>query len=299
MKDSKEKEHRISNLKNMINNVKDDGEEEKEDSFDDIEEDSELINYLNEDTIDYDTLGIDDEFIYRPGDEDIDAVNLEENPINEDFIIKTPKTDDSEDSANNDYDDFDDLNMDIGNEISDNFDTVINAKIGGKPILAIVSSIVGIIFIIISIFIFESRSERIIDNVVSGESNFLFIIFLVLGLFLLLYGIFKFFNFNHPFKHLTTDINSIELKEDKKEEPSAKVIEKSKIPLDKDSYKIGEFDIKEIKSSHKKQENPKPNEDENPITKEIEEIEYEKAKLDGESIDEIFAEIDDDDELSK
>ena len=295
MKDSKEKEHRISNLKNMINNVKDDGEEDREESFEDIEEDSELINYLNEGTIDYDNLGIDDEFIYRPGDDDVDAVNLEENPINEDYIIKTPKTDDSEDTTNED-EDFDDLSVDMGNEISDNFDMVINAKIGGKPILAIVSSVVGIIFIVISMFIFQSRSDRIIDNVVSGESNFLFVIFLVLGLFLLIYGIFKIIGFNNPFQNITDDIQSIELKEDKKiEKPEQKVIEKSKIPLDKDSYKIGEFDISEIKSSHKNEKAPK--EEANPITKEIEEIEYEKAKLEGESIDEIFAEIDDE-ELS-
>ena len=294
MKDSKEKEHRISNLKNMINNVKEDSEEDNEDSFEDIEEDSELINYLNEDTIDYDNLGIDDEFIYHP-DDDVDAVNLEENPINEDYIIKTPKTDDNEDTTNDD-EDFDELSMEIDNEISDNFDMVINAKIGGKPILAIVSSIVGIIFIVISIFIFQSRSDRIIDNVVSGESNFLFVIFLVLGLFLLIYRIYKIIGFNNPFHNITEDIQSIELKEDEKiEKPEQKVIEKSKIPLDKESYKIGEFDINEIKSSHKKDDSPK--DEVSPITKEIEEIEYEKAKLEGESIDEIFAEIDDE-ELS-
>ena len=39
MKDSKEKEHRISNLKNMINNVKEDNDE-KALEYDDIEEDS-------------------------------------------------------------------------------------------------------------------------------------------------------------------------------------------------------------------------------------------------------------------
>ena len=66
MKDSKEKEHRISNLKSMINNIKDD--EIK--SIEDIEEDSELIDYLNEEQVDFEELEIDDEFIYHPGDED-------------------------------------------------------------------------------------------------------------------------------------------------------------------------------------------------------------------------------------
>ena len=274
-------------------------EEEKEESFEEIEEDSELINYLNEDTIDYDTLGIDDEFIYHPGDEDTYAFNLEENPIDEDFIIKTPKTDDNDEAG--DYDEYDDLNIDIGNEISDNFDNVINAKIGGKPILAIVSSILGIILLIISVFIFQSRSDRVIDNVVSGESNFLSVIFLVVGLLLLIYGVYKLFNLKNPFENITNSIDTMELNNndstnDKKEKPSQKTIEKSKIPLDKDSYKIGEFNLSELKSTFKKPKvkEEKPPERKDLITKEIEEIEYEQAKLEGESIDDIFAELEDD-----
>ena len=43
MKDSKEKEHRISNLKDMIDNVKD---ENGGLNYNDIEEDEELIDYL-------------------------------------------------------------------------------------------------------------------------------------------------------------------------------------------------------------------------------------------------------------
>ena len=92
MKDSKEKEHRISNLKDMITNIK----EEEEARFDDMEEDSELIDYLNEDHVDFEELEIDDEFIYHPGDEDSIAINLEEKQIDEDFIIKTPKDEEIE-----------------------------------------------------------------------------------------------------------------------------------------------------------------------------------------------------------
>ena len=51
MKDSKDKEHRISNLKEMIGNV---SEVDENQNTDDIEEDIELINYLNEDRIDGD-----------------------------------------------------------------------------------------------------------------------------------------------------------------------------------------------------------------------------------------------------
>ena len=87
MKDSKDKEHRISNLKDMINNVN----EDEDTSYDDIEEDKELIRYLNEDREGYGDLEIDDEFIYHPDEDTKNAVNLEENPIDDEFLIKTPK----------------------------------------------------------------------------------------------------------------------------------------------------------------------------------------------------------------
>ena len=304
MKDSKDKAHRISNLKNMINNMND--EKDVNEIYDDIEEDSELIDYLNEDKIDYDTLGIDDEYIYRPGNDDGDAFNLEENNINEDYIIKTPKA--VENDENNDFDDLEELSIDFGGEISENFDNVINAKIGGKPILAIVSSVLGIILIIISLYIFQSRSDRVIDNVVSGESNFLFIIFFVIGILLIIYGVLKLFNFTHPFENITASINNLEKEEntekkDDTEDKKPKPLQKSNIPLDKESYKIGEFDMNDLKKTLKKptesktdseDEKEETSERKDVITKEIEEIEYEKAKLEGESIDEIFAEIDDD-----
>ena len=59
MKDSKEKELRISNLKDMIDNV---SEEDRTVAPEEIEEDIELINYLNEDPSNGD-YEIDDEFI--------------------------------------------------------------------------------------------------------------------------------------------------------------------------------------------------------------------------------------------
>ena len=306
MKDSKQKEHRISNLKDMISNVK---EENDPLEFEDIEEDSELIDYLNEDNTNYEELGINDEFIYHPGDEDTDAINLEENPIDEEYIIKTPKTEDIEDDE--EYDEFED---DIVGEISENFDNVINAKIKGRPILAIVSTVLGVILIVISIFIFESRSDRVIDNVVAGESSFMFVIFLIVGLFLLCYGIYKLFNIKNPFSNITSSIDSIQndKKDEKdtgKEKPSPKAIPKSKIPLDKDSYKIGEFDMEDLKTSLKKPTNSNKNSDveniedippakktekaEEIIEEESTEIEYEQSELENESIDDIFAEVED------
>lgn len=299
MKDSKEKEHRISDLKDMIDNVTDE-------SYDKMEEDSELIDYLNEPSSDFEESEIDDEFIYHPDDEYNDALNLEETPIDEDYIIKAPKSEDVK------KDEYEDLEGDLVGDISENFDNVINAKIRGRPILAIVSSIIGVILIIISIFIFESRSERVIDNVVAGESSFMFVIFLVVGMFLLIYGVYKLFNVKNPFEKITSSINTIDSNEKEKkdtantkpEEPSQKPIPKSKIPLDKESYKIGEFDMDDLKTSLKKPTvsdkkvqfkdtiDDLPHAKEKSLSEEeIEEIEYEHAKLESESIDDIFAEV--------
>ena len=183
MKDSKEKEHRISNLKDMIDNVTDE-------SLEDMEEDSELIDYLHKSEPDFEEE-IDDEFIYRPDDEYSNAINLEETPINEDYLIKTPK-------ETNEKDDIEE-ELVVG-EISENFDNAMNAKIRGRSVLAIISTILGVIFIAISIFIFESRSDRVIDHVVSGENSFMFVIFLVVGIFLLIYGIYRLFNIKNPFE---------------------------------------------------------------------------------------------------
>ena len=306
MKDSKEKEHRISNLKDMIDNV-------TTESYDEMEEDSELIDYLNGPNADLEESEIDDEFIYHPGDEYNDALNLEETPIDEDYIIKAPKSEDVK------KDEYTNMEGDLVGDISENFDNVINAKIKGRPVLAIVSSIIGVVLIIISIFIFESRSDRVIDNVVAGENSFMFVIFLVIGVFLLIYGVYKLFNIKNPFEKITSSINTIDsdVKEKKDnadtkpEKPSQKPIPKSEIPLDKESYKIGEFDVNDLKTSLKKPtaSNKKvqfketiddlpPAKEKSLSEEEIEEMEYEHAKLESESIDDIFAEVEEIEDMS-
>ena len=301
MKDSKEKEHRISNLKDMINNVKDD--EIK--SYEDIEEDSELIDYLNEDTVDYDNISIDDEFIYRPGDEKDYAVSFEDNQIDEDFIIKTPKIEDL------DKDEGEDLNDAIGNEISDNFDNVINAKIGGRPFIGIVSTVLGAILVILSIFILDSRADRVIDNVVAGETNFMFVIFFIVGLLLLIYGVYKVFGIKNPFGNITQSIDSIDSETEQDENttekaPSQSNISESEPQLDKDSYKIGEFDMEDLKDSLKKPASSKENDIPPAIEKPNKKkgldddagyIEPDPRLLENETIDDIFADVEDIDEI--
>ena len=311
MKDSKEKEHRISNLKDMINNVKNDAII----SNDDVEEDSELIDYLNEDKTDFGELEINDEFIYRPGDEEENAINLEDNPIDEEFIIKTPKEEDLEEPT--EYSEADEAE-DIIADMTENFDMLVNAKIGKTPVLAIVSSALGVLLILISIFIFQSRSDRVIDNVASGETNFYFVIVLAIGILLLIYGLYRILGLKNPIKGITENINSIDLDDNSEknvETPKENIIPKSNIPLDKDSYKIGEFNIGDLKNKLKKPTTskkpipitediddipPAKEKEENKkglIAEEIEDMEYEQVKLDHETIDDIFAEVEDIDEM--
>ncbi len=309
MKDP-DKAHRISNLKEMIDNVKDEANPD-----DGLVEDSELISYLNEESDDFDGLEIDDEFIYHPGDDDTSyAVNLEDAPIDENYIIKTPREKDIEN------DNIEDVSDDIIGDVSENFDNLFHAKIGRTPIVSILSTFLGLILIVIAAIIFQSRSDRVIDHVASGETNFIFLIVLIFGLVFFVYGIMKMFNIGNPFKNITDSIDDID--QDKKSNPddentpTPQTVPKSTIPLDKDSYKIGEFDIGDLKNKLKKPSSSQNIQD--PVLEdlddipparekaenkkgltpeEIDEIEYNEVQLEGESIDDIFAEVEDIDEI--
>ena len=98
----------------------------------------------------------------------------------------------------------------------------------------------------------------------------------------------------------------------KKDEENEKTVPKSNIPLDKESYKIGEFSFKDLKNKLKKPSKPKkpapptqeeldkippakekPKEKKGLTADEIEEMEYKQAVLENESIDDIFAEVED------
>lgn len=313
MKDSKEKENRISNLKNMFDHMNDEEEKQPEvDEYDDIEEDEELINFLNEGMDDYE---IDDEYIYHPGEDSSNEINLEdEAEIDEEFIIETDineKLDNKSQIVNEP--------KDLENEINESFDNIVNTKIGEKPIFAVISLILGIIFIISSIIVFNSGTERIVDNVVSGENHFLVVSLIIIGALLIIYGAFKIFNIKNPFQSMFDSMEEDEKDElNKVEEKEEPTIPKSNIPLDKESYKIGEFEMDDLKNSLKNSfsksidtpkkleeeeedidvENLPPAREKTPdekglIKEEIEEKEYEQARLDGESIDDIFADVED------
>ena len=321
MKDSKEKENRISNLKSMIDNVNEKSSEDMEfDMDEEIEEDEELINFLNENNDEFVTgeeFEIDDEYIYRPGKDDAHAINLDDAEIDEKFLIEASINDEDLNEKSqvvNKAEDFDE-------DISDNFDNLINMQISDKPILAFVSLILGIIFIIASIIVFNAGTERIVDNVVSGENHFIMAVLILIGVLLVVYGILKIFKIKNPFENMMESMNDIEEEKGslKKTEEEEQVIPKSEIPLDKDSYKIGEFNMDELKNNLKRsfsktvdktKETPettteeinvedlppareKSEEKKGLIKEEIEEMDYEKAKLEGESIDEIFADVED------
>ena len=313
MKDSKEKENRISNLKNMFDHMNDEEEKQPEvDEYDDIEEDEELINFLNEGMDEYE---IDDEYIYHPGEDSSNEINLEdEAEIDEEFIIET----DINEKLDNK---FQIVNEPKGleNEINESFDNIVNTKIGEKPIFAVISLILGIIFIISSIIVFNSGTERIVDNVVSGENHFLVVSLIIIGALLIIYGAFKIFNIKNPFQSMFDSMEEDEKEElNKVEEKEEPTIPKSNIPLDKESYKIGEFEMDDLKNTLKNSfsksidtpkkleeeeedidvENLPPAREKTPdekglIKEEIEEKEYEQARLDGESIDDIFADVED------
>ncbi len=313
MKDSKEKEDRISNLKNMFDHMNDEEEKQPEvDEYDDIEEDEELINFLNEGMDEYE---INDEYIYHPGEESSNAINLEDDAeIDEEFIIETDINEklDNKSQVVNKPKDFE-------NEINESFDNMVNTKIGEKPIFAVISLILGIIFIIASVLVFNAGTDRLVDNVVSGENPFLVVSLIIIGALLIIYGVFKVFNIKNPFQSMFESMeedekDKLEKVEEKKEEPT---IPKSNIPLDKESYKIGEFEMDDLKNTLKKSfsksidtpkkleeeedidvENLPPAREKTPdekglIKEEIEEKDYEQARLDGESIDDIFADVED------
>ena len=118
----------------------------------------------------------------------------------------------------------------------------------------------------------------------------------------------------NPLEGISKSIDSLDNEDDtpaeKIEEKDQNILPKSNIPLDKDSFKIGEFNFGDLKNTFKKPKSDskpkttppeniddippareKPPERKGLTTEEIEEIEYEQVKLENESIDEIFAEV--------
>ena len=140
--------------------------------------------------------------------------------------------------------------------------------------------------------------------------------YIIIGLLILIYGVFKLLNIKNPFDNMTSSIESVEKSkkketpEVKKEEPSEKIIPKSNIPLDKESYKIGEFKVEDLNtpnetSDFEEEINEEDTEEFKTISLDEEEAssvsekENKKEEADSDSIDDIFAEMDEMDKYKK
>lgn len=340
MKDSKDEEHRISNLKNMIENMRE-GEKEKKYIEEEMEYDEELINYLHEDKKDEEEIEIDDEFIYNPEKDDAYASNLEEDAkIDESYIIETDINDAELDSDKDKSDDESSEDTDIIKDeeleepISEHFDNIVHARVGEIPIFAVLALVIGIIAVAYSVYLMTFSTDRIIDNVISGELNTAIVILAIFGILLIIIGIFKLLSLRNPFENLSKSIDNIEKpishslkKEDSKpteEEEPITPVKKVETPIDRENYKIGEFDINSFKEKlnkptskldgveHTQEKKTKqatlddvPQAKEKPVEEESEKVEteteeknnHQEEDIDNETIDDIFADIEEIDEI--
>lgn len=308
MKDSKEKEHRISNLKDMMKNVSNDNfAQDSFEEYDEIEEASdddyeivdaeEMIDILSKDYNKYpkEELNVNEEFIFKPNKKSKENNTTSNNEINDEFIIKTKLEDTelpSEPQKDLDYEEEpkSEFHYDDEDFLVEKFDGMLNKSIKGYSVIAWASLILGIAFILFSIFLFNFSSPRVVDHVMSGETNTTGVIFLLIGLFLAFIGVYKMRVVKNPFEDVVDSIKSVEEGNDKNKTQTDS-IEKPLANDNKEVKKVGEFDISEFKTKmdtlHGDNNQNTPSDEE----------EYEKAHLDDESIDDIFSEIEDIDEV--
>lgn len=308
MNDSEEKESRISNLKDMRdklsntnqNSFDDEEFNEFENSSDEYEivDAKDMINTLSEDYNKYsgEELTIDDEFIYKPS-EDLDS-NItplkDDLEIDKKYIIepKLENTDFPEEDENYSSNTFSFIHTNQEEYINEKFDDMMSKKVGNYSILAILGLIIGILLIIFAIFISFSASQRIIDSVTSGEVNTSVALLILLGVLFVILSIYKLVSIKSPFDNVIKSMKDVDKDTDSKLNKNDDVlIEQKTLANDnKKVKKIGEFDIRDIKEKIEHANNEITGESsEKELTEE--EIEYEKAKLDNESIDEIFADM--------
>lgn len=213
---------------------------------------------------------MDDEYVFRPEDE-----------ASENIVL----TDDSEEEFIED-----DLNAALINE---KFDKLGNLKIGKYKVFPLIGTLAGLFLVFLSIYLINFGSKRVFDYTSSGEFNVWLVILAIAGIIILVASLIKLLNLNTPFDSLADKMDKIENNEiitPKKEETSTEV------PFDESTFNINTFNTKFSKklrrpSSKKTQstlDSVIPNSEKLPPKEEEEEREYQKAKLDTESIDDIF-----------
>ncbi|WP_409200171.1 hypothetical protein [Methanobrevibacter sp. DSM 116169] len=284
MKDS-EKDKRISNLKNIMNNVKkedsDNADEKDVYSTSEFEEFHEgkkdsvsyLFNNNEEEEIEDEDI-IDDEFIFNPSKSSDATILEDESEIDEKFIIKTH--DEKEDFEKIDFSEDDEDMNSLKNTFKDDEDIedeketegefplkflnkLYDYKITNIQIIFILGILLGILLIIISALMFFGNADRVIDNVASGENNVAGIIFLFLGIIITILSIFKAFSLKNPFGDLVSSIETLEKVEDKKEDDVPEILKEP--PIDRSKYKIGEFDKDSLRPTKKSPEKDLEDED--------------------------------------
>lgn len=287
MKDSKEKEQRISNLKDMMEKITKENQPQDsfEEDFDEFEGETddyeivdaeEMIDELSEDYNKYsnEELSVDSDLVFKPTTNIADDDESEKDEIDDEFIIKT-KLEDSEIQTDGQTIEEDDISYDDEDFLSEKFDSIFDKKIKGYSITSITSLILGIILILVSIFLFCSSTQRIIDNVMSGEMNSSGVIFLLIGVFLVVLAIYQMKIVKNPFEDVANSISDIE--KETNDEKQTKSTKKS-IPNNiEDIKKVGEVDIAELKNNI-----------ENRPTKKQDKKDED---LDDESIEDIFSEM--------
>lgn len=234
-------------------------------------------------------ISLDDEYIYDPN-KTSDEAKILSGEKDEKFIRKVTDKDENYD------DEF----------MSKQLESILKTSIGRFSILPIIGTVIGILLVIFGIITLDDISQRVIDNVVSGETSVAAIVLLVLGIIILIVSILKLFNIKTPLSDLGDEIDNIV------NDTTTKTTE------DTDTDFFDEFDRKEMEEEFKKFKksvNPsifknkikKPESepekttskqstlDEHiPEAKKInkqEEEEYRRARLDTESIDDIFKDI--------
>lgn len=183
----------------------------------------------------------------------------------------------------------DDLNADLINE---KFDKMSDLKVGKFKLFPLIGTGAGLFLIILSIYLINFESRRVFDFTSSGEFNVWIVILALVGIILFIGSIVKLLELNTPFDNLMEKMDKIENNEIIKPEKKDTSVE---VPFDESTFNIKTFNTKFSKklrrpSAKKTQstlDNIIPN-SEKLSPKEEEEIEYQKAKLDTESIDDIF-----------
>ena len=309
-----------------LNNEDNYGYDNSEDSDDyEIADPNEMIDKLSEEYDKYSEqeLTIDDEYIYKPSkDSEKESESDEKTEINEEFIIKTKlehtnlPTDENDDYVYEDEGEYKQFSIEDEEEeedyISDKFDKAFSLAVGDYSVFAVIGLLIGVILIVVAIPLSLS-TERIFDNVMAGETGASAAILILFGILLIIVSVSKLTSIKFPFNNTFDKMKDIDEENTKSPKSNKKdIIEQKPLANDhKKVKKIGEFDISNIKekidnvNSKIDEEKPKKkihpkNKSSTETNEEIsgeepqlteEEKEYEKAKLDTESIDDIFADI--------